>query len=111
MSTLADATRFAMGTFTRVPVHPPSRLDRPVVAWGIALGPLVGAVLGSAGGLPLLVPLGSDPPAAAGILLALMAVVIAYSAWSWRIALAERRRDRLSGAGDDDSRLRVGADS
>jgi hypothetical protein len=48
-------------------------------------------------------------PALVLALLALMAVVIAYSAWSWRIALAERRRDRLSG--DDGSGLKVGADS
>jgi hypothetical protein len=28
--------------------------------------------------------------------LTFMAVVVAYSAWSWRIALAERRRDHLA---------------
>ena len=31
--------------------------------------------------------------------LTFMAVVVGYSAWSWRVALAERRRDEL--AGDD----------
>ena len=33
-------------------------------------------------------------------MLTLMAVVVAYSAWSWRIALAERRRDRLAAQSD-----------
>jgi predicted membrane-bound dolichyl-phosphate-mannose-protein mannosyltransferase len=32
--------------------------------------------------------------------LTFMAVVIAYSAWSWRVALAERRRDRLAAPED-----------
>ncbi|HEX2625943.1 MAG TPA: hypothetical protein VHL56_03465, partial [Candidatus Limnocylindrales bacterium] len=44
-----------------------------------------------------------------GVLLAVLtftSVVIAYSAWSWRIALAERRRDLL--AGGDDAQAGVG---
>ena len=32
--------------------------------------------------------------------LTFMAVVVGYSAWSWRIALAERRRDEAAGRGD-----------
>jgi hypothetical protein len=39
-------------------------------------------------------------PAVMLLALAFMAVVIGYSAWSWRIALAERRRDRLAAPAD-----------
>jgi hypothetical protein len=48
-------------------------------------------------------------PAVMLLALVFMAVVIAYSAWSWRIALAERRRDRLA-ALDDSGGLVAGAD-
>jgi hypothetical protein len=37
------------------------------------------------------------------------AIVLGYSAWSWRIALAERRRDRLAGEADA-AALAAGAD-
>ena len=47
-------------------------------------------------------------PAVVLALLTLMSIVIAYSAWSWRIALAERRRDAL--AGGDAGPLGAGAD-
>jgi hypothetical protein len=40
---------------------------------------------------------------------AFMALVIGYSAWSWRVALAERHRDRLAARDEGDS-LAVGAD-
>jgi hypothetical protein len=48
-------------------------------------------------------------PAVMLLALVFMAVVIAYSAMSWRIALAERRRDRLA-ALDDSGGLVAGAD-
>jgi hypothetical protein len=35
-------------------------------------------------------------PAIMLLSLAFMAVVVGYSAWSWRVALAERRRDLLA---------------
>jgi hypothetical protein len=47
-------------------------------------------------------------PAVMLLSLTFMALVVAYSAWSWRIALAERRRDML--APPDDGRLAAGAD-
>ena len=46
-------------------------------------------------------PLFAIGPAVMLLALAFMAVVIAYSAWTWRIALAERRRDRLAAVDDD----------
>lgn len=39
-------------------------------------------------------------PAIMLLSLVFMAVVVAYSAWSWRIAIAERRRDRLAEASE-----------
>ena len=48
-------------------------------------------------------------PAVMLLSLAFMSVVIGYSAWSWRIALAERRRDLLARR-DDAPELAVGAD-
>ena len=38
-------------------------------------------------------------PAVMFLSLTFTAVVVGYSAWSWRIALAERKRDRLAGEG------------
>jgi hypothetical protein len=49
-------------------------------------------------------PLFAVGPAIMLVSLTFMAVVVGYSAWSWRVALAERRRDDLAGgdiAGDD----------
>lgn len=42
-----DALRLAFGTLTVLPVKPPSTVDRAVAGWAMALGPLVGAVLGA----------------------------------------------------------------
>jgi Gpi18-like mannosyltransferase len=47
-------------------------------------------------------------PAVMLLSLTFMALVVAYSAWSWRVALAERRRDML--AAPDDGRLAAGAE-
>jgi adenosylcobinamide-GDP ribazoletransferase len=43
-----DALRLAFGTLTVLPVSPPSTVDKAVAGWAMALGPLVGAVLGLA---------------------------------------------------------------
>ncbi len=48
-------------------------------------------------------------PAIMLLSLVFTAVVVAYSAWSWRIALAERRRDLLAGR-DEPSGMAIGAD-
>jgi adenosylcobinamide-GDP ribazoletransferase len=52
---LPDEARFAIGTFTRLPVPAPRRVDAAVAGRGLALAPLVGAGLGLASGWPLLV--------------------------------------------------------
>jgi adenosylcobinamide-GDP ribazoletransferase len=52
---LPDEARFALGTFTRIPVPPPRQLDRRIAGRGLAWAPLVGAALGLASGVPLLV--------------------------------------------------------
>ena len=53
-------------------------------------------------------PLFAIGPAIMLAALTFMAVVVGYSAWSWRVALAERRRDEL--ASHDDARRWAGAD-
>jgi len=45
-------------------------------------------------------PLFDTGPAIMLAALTFMAVVVGYSAWSWRIALAERKRDEAAGRGD-----------
>jgi hypothetical protein len=42
-------------------------------------------------------PLFALGPAIMLVSLTFMAIVVGYSAWSWRIALAERKRDEASG--------------
>jgi adenosylcobinamide-GDP ribazoletransferase len=50
-----DPVRFAVGTFTRLPVPPPSEVDATVAGRGIAVAPLVGAAIGLVSGALLLV--------------------------------------------------------
>ena len=50
-----DPLRFAMGTFTRLPVAPPSEVDTTVAGRGVALAPAIGAALGLVSGALLLV--------------------------------------------------------
>ena len=49
-SALRDGVALALGTFTRVPVPPPTTVDRRVAGVAMLLGPVVGAVLGLAVG-------------------------------------------------------------
>lgn len=79
MSQLVDEARFAVGTYTRLPVPPPATLDREVAGRGLALGPLVGAGLGLVSGLPLLL---TDLDPARRTLSAALAVALA--AWLTR---------------------------
>jgi len=57
------------------------------------LYPFQFAVSNSGAAAPALFAIG---PAIMLVSLLFMSVVVAYSAWSWRVALAERRRDRLA---------------
>ena len=50
-----DPLRFAVGTFTRMPVPPPTEVDRTVAGRGVALAPAIGAALGLVSGALLLV--------------------------------------------------------
>ncbi len=53
--TAEDPFRFAVGTFTRVPVPPPTEVDAAVAGRGLALAPVVGAAIGLVSGALLLV--------------------------------------------------------
>jgi hypothetical protein len=57
------------------------------------LYPFQFSVNNTAAAAPALLAIG---PAIMLVSLLFMCVVVAYSAWSWRIALAERRRDALA---------------
>ena len=54
-----DGARLAVGTFTRIPVQPPTLVDRRVAGQAMLVAPIVGAALGAVTGLPLLVMTGS----------------------------------------------------
>ena len=54
-----DGARLAVGTFTRIPVHPPTVIDRRVAGQAMVLAPIVGAALGAVTGLPLLLMTGA----------------------------------------------------
>jgi len=66
---LRDGALLAIGTFTRLRVSPPSRVDRDVAGVAMLLGPLVGVGLAVVGAVVLVVGqslLGGGPPAGAG---------------------------------------------
>jgi adenosylcobinamide-GDP ribazoletransferase len=77
--TLPDEFRFAVGTYTRVPVPAPRVADTRVAGRALALGPLVGAGLGLASGIPLLL---TNVDLLARLLSA--TVVVALAAWLTR---------------------------
>lgn len=103
MTALADELRFAIGTYTRLPVRPPAALSSAVAGRGVALGPLIGAGLGLVSGLPLLA-LGAEP--IARLLTATLA--IALGAWLTRAlhwdGLADLADGLGSGAGPERAR-------
>lgn len=51
---LVDEFRFAVGTLTRLPVPPPTRLDGRIAGRALAVSPIVGAGIGLVTGLPLI---------------------------------------------------------
>ena len=77
--TIPDEVRFAVGTFTRIPVPAPATLDATVAGRGLALGPVVGAAVAVVSGLLLLV---TDVDLVARLLSATL--VVALAAWITR---------------------------
>jgi adenosylcobinamide-GDP ribazoletransferase len=76
---LPDSVRFALGTFMRIKVPAPRLLDRRSVGNGLVLAPVVGAAVGAASGLPVLLT-GVDLSAR----LLSATLVVALAAWITR---------------------------
>lgn len=76
---LSDELRFAVGTFTRVPVPAPRRLSPRVAGRGVALGPFIGTAIALTSGSVLLVT-GVDLVAR----LLSATLVVALAAWLTR---------------------------
>jgi adenosylcobinamide-GDP ribazoletransferase len=78
--TWLDGALLAVGTFTRLPVRPPSAVSRPVAARAMVLAPLVGAALAAvaAGVLVLVQRLGSGLGATS-----LLPATLAVAALAW----------------------------
>lgn len=77
--TPSDPVRFTIGTFTRLPVPPPSEVTAAVAGRGLALAPVAGAAVGLASGALLLVT-GVDLMAR----LLSATLVVALAAWITR---------------------------
>ena len=77
--TAGDPIRFAVGTFTRLPVPPPTEVDPTVAGRGLAIAPVVGAAIGLVSGALLLVT-GVDLVAR----LLSATLVVALAAWITR---------------------------
>ncbi len=77
--TADDPIRFAVGTFTRLPVPPPTEVGATVAGRGLALAPAVGAAIGLVSGALLLVT-GVDLVAR----LLSATLVVALAAWITR---------------------------
>ncbi len=104
MTGLTDELRFAIGTYTRLPVAPPRTLDPPTAGRGLALGPMVGAGLGLISGLPLLL---GDGTGLRQLLVATLAIALA--AWFTRALHWDGLADLADGLGSrlDQERARA----
>jgi adenosylcobinamide-GDP ribazoletransferase len=74
---MPDSLRLAIGTFTRIPVPAPRRVDGGIAGRAMLLGPLIALVLGLLIGIPaqVLVNVGPSP--------ALVAAALAVAALAW----------------------------
>lgn len=73
----ADSIRLAVGTFTRYPVRPPSRVDTHVARNAMLMAPFVGIAMGAVTGLPLLAVGRMPGPTLGTLLLAAITVTLA----------------------------------
>jgi adenosylcobinamide-GDP ribazoletransferase len=94
VSSLLDEVRFAVGTYTRLPVSAPRRLDPGVAGRGLALGPMVGAAIGLVSGMPLLL-FGAEPVAR----LLAATLTVALAAWLTRALHWDGLADLADGLG------------
>jgi adenosylcobinamide-GDP ribazoletransferase len=99
-----DPVRFALGTFTRVPVRPPTVVDATVAGRGLALAPAVGAAIGLVSGALLLVT-GVDLIAR----LLSATLVVALAAWITRGLHWDGLADVADGLGSAAPPERAGA--
>lgn len=95
MSAFLDPFRLAFGTLSRVPVKPPTTVDRAVAGRAMALSPLVGAVLAAV----VAVPLGLVAESGQGSPLLLAALAIAALAFLTRAMHLDGLADVADGLG------------
>ena len=91
---MSDGLRLALGTFTRVPVPAPRRVDRPTARTAMLLAPLVGVLLGVLGGLVVLAVDAAGPAPALGAVLA-----VGLLAWLTRALHWDGLADLADGLG------------
>ena len=87
---MSDSWRLAIGTFTRLPVPAPRRVDRTIAGRAMSLGPLVGALMAAVSGIPLLAVgvlamgvLAAGTPGSLSLSLSLLAAVLTVGAQAW----------------------------
>jgi len=99
---MSDGVRLAVGTFTRVPVRPPTSIDRQTAGTAMLLAPLVGLALGLAGCVMLLLAdLASAPPMLVAVL------TVALLAWLTRALHWDGLADAADGLGSGATRTQA----
>jgi len=93
-----DAVRLALGTFTVLPVRPPSRVDARTAGRAMLLAPLVGVLLGGLGAVVLEAGRSATRHSVWGELLASVAT-LAVLAWATRGLHLDGLADTVDGLG------------